>query len=199
MTHDMQEPTTRDGQGADAIIALPAGRLRRAAYAVAPAVYLYYAVVASAGAAGAARADFVAADVAVVLYGLAAAVAVALLVTMTVIRVRVRLGLPLLLQPVQALYLSAPLGCAFLLSAAYVSRLHGGGFAGGFEAMVGTTLALVLLARRVSELQLGSAGPVSGPIRVPVRPTPRAARAARVGQVGQVDDRVVVDARSAQH
>jgi hypothetical protein len=178
MTNDATEPTTRDGQGADAIVALPAGRLRRLSYAVAPLVHAYFATAAFAGAAGAARGEFLAAGVAVVLYGIAGATCVALFVIMVSLQVRVRRGGTILLQPVQALYVGAPIGGAFLLSAAYVARLNGGSFFGGFEAMVGTTLALVLLARRVSELRLGSAGPVSGPIRVPVRPVAEPVRVA---------------------
>lgn len=152
------------------VLPLPEGRWRRASATVAPLVHVYLAVVAAAGATRAAESDFAGADVAAVLYLVAAHVSAALAVTLVALRLRVRRGGGLLLQPMQALYLTAPLGGAFLLAAAYVSRLNGGSFAGGFEAMVGTTLALVLLARRVSELRLGSAGPVSGPIRVPAVP-----------------------------
>ena len=65
------------------------------------------------------------------------------------------------LAPVQVAYLMTPVASAVLLSAAYLARIGGGAFFGGFGAMVALTVGLVMLAQRMTELRLGSAGPVS--------------------------------------
>jgi hypothetical protein len=55
--------------------------------------------------------------------------------------------------------LAPPAGGALLLAAAYVARMNGQPFLGGFEAMVITTVALVVLSRAFPLLGFGPSTP----------------------------------------
>jgi hypothetical protein len=145
----------------DRLLPLPAGRARRAAWLLAPLWHIGFAVLSVLGAVHAGHAGTVAPLAATLLYATAGALFTAVAATLVALRVQGTRGGAVPLAPVQAVYLTTPLASAVLLAAAYVTRLGGGPFLGGFGAMIALTVALVLLAQRMTELRLGSAGPVS--------------------------------------
>ncbi|TWX34548.1 hypothetical protein ES689_14635 [Frigoribacterium sp. ACAM 257] len=145
----------------DGVLPLPAGRARRAAWLVAPVWHVGFAVLSVLGAVHAGHAGTVAPLAATMLYATAGALFTAVAATLVALRVQGTRGGGVPLAPVRAAYLTTPVASAVLLSAAYVTRLGGGPFFGGFGAMVALTVALVMLAQRTTELRLGSAGPVS--------------------------------------
>jgi hypothetical protein len=160
----------------DGVLPLPAGRMRRAAWMIAPVWHIGFAVLSVLGAVHAGRAGSIAPTTATLLYATAGALFTTVALVLVTLRVQGTRGGAVPLAPVQAAYLITPLASAVLLSAAYVTRLGGGPFLGGFGAMVALTVALVMLAQRTTELKLGSAGPVSER-RTPTAPVvvPRAA------------------------
>jgi hypothetical protein len=145
----------------DGVLPLPAGRVRRVAWLLAPLWHVGFAVLSVLGAVHAGHAGTVAPLAATLLYATAGALFTAVAATLVALRVQGTRGGAVPLAPVRAAYLTTPLASALLLSAAYVTRLGGGPFLGGFGAMVALTVALVMLAQRTTELRLGSAGPVS--------------------------------------
>ncbi|WP_209559836.1 hypothetical protein [Frigoribacterium sp. PvP032] len=173
----------------DGLLPLPAGRLRRAAWLLAPVWHVGFAVLSVLGAAHAGHVGTVAPLAATALYATAGALFTAVAATLVALRVQGTRGGAVPLVPVRAAYLATPLASALLLSAAYVTRLGGGPFLGGFGAMVALTVALVMLAQRTTELRLGSAGPVSER-RTPTAPVAvvPAAAAAAAATVAAPDD-----------
>ena len=145
----------------DGLLPLPAGRVRRAAWLLAPVWHVGFAVLSVLGALHAGHVGTVAPLAATLLYATAGALFAAVAATLVALRVQGTRGGAVPLVPVRAAYLTTPLASAMLLSAAYVTRLGGGPFLGGFGAMIALTVALVMLAQRTTELRLGSAGPVS--------------------------------------
>ena len=135
--------------------------MRRAAWLFAPVWHVGFAVLSMLGAVHAGHVGTVAPLAATVLYATAGALFAAVAATLVALRVQGTRGGAVPLVPVRAAYLTPPLASATLLSAAYLTRLGGGPFLGGFGAMVALTVALVMLAQRTTELRLGSAGPVS--------------------------------------
>jgi hypothetical protein len=166
----------------DGVLPLPAGRVRRVAWMLAPLWHVGFAVLSVLGAVHAGGAGSIAPTTATLLYATAGALFMTVASILVVLRVQGTRGGAVPLAPVQAAYLTTPLASALLLSAAYVTRLGGGPFLGGFGAMVALTVALVMLAQRTTELKLGSAGPVSER-RTPTAPVvvPRAAGGAGAG------------------
>ena len=164
----------------DGVLPLPAGRVRRTAWLLAPVWHVAFAVLSVLGAVHAGHVGTVAPHAATALYATAGALFTAVAATLVALRVQGTRGGAVPLAPVRAAYLTTPLASALLLSAAYVTRLGGGPFLGGFGAMVALTVGLVMLAQRTTELRLGSAGPVSER-RTPTAPVavvPAAAAAA---------------------
>jgi len=170
----------------DGSLPLPAGRVRRAAWLLAPVWHVGFAVLSVLGALHAGHVGTVAPLAATVLYATAGAMFAAVAATLVALRVQGTRGGAVPLVPVRAAYLTTPLASATLLSAAYLTRLGGGPFLGGFGAMVALTVALVMLAQRTTELRLGSAGPVSerrtptAPVAVVPAPADPAAAVAAV-------------------
>jgi hypothetical protein len=145
----------------DGVLPLPSGRLRRLAWMIAPAWHVGFAVLSVLGAVHAGPEGSIAPLAATLLYATAGALFAGVALLLLALRVQGTRGGAVPLAPVRAVYLITPLASAVMLSAAYVTRLGGGPFLGGFGAMVALTVALVMLAQRTTELQLGSAGPVS--------------------------------------
>ena len=139
----------------DAVLPFAPSRARRAGYVAGPAVYAWFAVIEIVGAVTVAAFEEPWARVSSLLYVVAAVTSVAVAVTMIVAQVQGGRGRTASKAAVRAVYLVGPVAGAFVLAAAYVSRLNGGPFIGGFEAMFGTTLALMLLWRRVSQVGPG--------------------------------------------
>ena len=184
----------------DGLLPLPAGRVKRDAWLLAPVWHVGFAVLSVLGALHAGHVGTVAPLAATVLYATAGALFATVAATLVALRVHGTRGGAVPLVPVRAAYLTTPLASAMLLSAAYVTRLGGGPFLGGFGAMIALTVALVMLAQRTTELRLGSAGPVSErrtpTAPVAVVPAPAAAAVAAAPAVVAVPATAASDASS---
>ncbi|MBA8814238.1 hypothetical protein [Frigoribacterium faeni] len=135
---------------ADAVLPLPPGRVRRIGYVLSPVVHALCAALAIVGAIVTTDAiGRVAATVATLLYVSSGLLSLVTTVMIVVVRSRVTRGGPRPPVVVPLVYALSPIAAALLLAAAYVSRLNGGPFVGGWAGMFVTTLSLVLLSRRL--------------------------------------------------
>jgi hypothetical protein len=134
----------------DAVVPMRPGALRRTIYLLSPVVHGLFGVLAVAGAAAISEADVepVASTVARLLYVSSALLSFFLTVLIVTARLRVRRGGDLPALTIPLVYSTSPFTGALMLAGAYVSQLNGGVFAGGWAAMLLTTLSLVLLTRR---------------------------------------------------
>ncbi|NRD27315.1 hypothetical protein [Frigoribacterium sp. VKM Ac-2836] len=122
-------------------------------------IYTYFAVASIVGAGTSVGVGLVATVVATALYGLSTLVWIALVVVAVSSARRTRRGAPLDQASMRVIGLAPPAGGAVLLAAAYVARMNGQPFVGGFEAMVITTVALVVLSQAFPALGFGPTAP----------------------------------------
>ncbi|MBD8703932.1 hypothetical protein SOM11_14925 [Frigoribacterium sp. CFBP9039] len=135
---------------ADAVVPLPAGLARRTIYLLSPVVHGLFGVLAFAGALSVTPDALgpVAGMVARMLYVSSALLSFFLTTMIVAVRVDVRRGGVRPPLSVPLVYALSPVTGGLMLAAAYVSQLNGGPFAGGWGAMLLTTLSLVLLTQR---------------------------------------------------
>jgi hypothetical protein len=145
----------------DGLLPLPAGRIRRAVWLLAPLWHVGFALLAVIGAIWFGDSGDLAPLASTLLYVTAGVLFTVVALLLAALRVQGTRGGAVPLAPVQVAYLMTPVASAVLLSAAYLARIGGGAFFGGFGAMVALIVGLVMLAQRTTELRLGSAGPVS--------------------------------------
>ncbi|WP_156357268.1 hypothetical protein [Frigoribacterium sp. Leaf263] len=148
--HDPLGARTTTAESPDAAVPMRPGPVRRAVYLLSPIVHGLFGVLAVAGAAAMSEADLgpMAATVARLLYLSSALLSFFLTALIVTMRLRVRRGGALPALTIPLVYSTSPFTGALMLAGAYVSQLNGGAFAGGWAAMLLTTLSLVLLSRR---------------------------------------------------
>ncbi|ROS49012.1 hypothetical protein [Frigoribacterium sp. PhB24] len=122
-------------------------------------IYTYFTVASIVGAGTSVGVGLTATVVATGLYVLSAIVWLALVVVAVSSVRRTRRGAALDQTSMRVIGLAPPAGGAVLLAAAYVARMNGQPFLGGFEAMVITTIALVVLSQAFPALGFGPAAP----------------------------------------
>ena len=127
------------------------------AFSAATVVGTFYAVASIVGAATSVGVGLVATVVASALYVVSTLVWCAVVVVTVSSARRARRGDTLDLAGLRFVAFAPPIGGTVLLAAAYVARMNGQPFVGGFEAMVVTTVALVVLSRVLPALGFGSA------------------------------------------
>ncbi|MET4053086.1 hypothetical protein ABID81_002458 [Frigoribacterium sp. PvP054] len=126
-------------------------------FGAAAVAYAFFAVTSIVGAGTSVGVGLVATVVATGLYGLSALVWLALVVVAVSAARRSRRPGGVDAASTRFIGVAPPVGGAVLLAAAYVARMNGQPFLGGFEAMVITTAGLVVLSRRFTALGFGSA------------------------------------------
>jgi hypothetical protein len=119
----------------------------------------YFAVASIVGAGTSVGVGLTATVVATGLYVLSAVVWLALVVVAVSSVRRTRRGAALDRTSMRFIGLAPPAGGAVLLAAAYVARMNGQPFLGGFSAMVITTVALVVLSQAFPLLGFGPSTP----------------------------------------
>jgi hypothetical protein len=124
-------------------------------------VYAFFAVTSIVGAGTSVGVGIAATVIATALYVMSALVWIALTVVAVSSARRSRVGAEPDRRSMRAIALVPPLGGMLLLAAAYVARMNGQPFLGGFEAMVITTAALVVLTQAFPSLGLGARVPAS--------------------------------------
>ena len=127
-------------------------------FGAAAVVYAFFAVTSIVGAGTSVGVGLVATVVATGLYGLSALVWLTLVVVAVSSSRRSRRPDGVDAASMRFIGVAPPVGGAVLLAAAYVARMNGQPFLGGFEAMVITTAGLVVLSRRFAALGFRPAG-----------------------------------------